>query len=327
MILTLIEHDRGIISPYSLQLLTYARELTEGDSTTVKAVVIGSNVQSLTSELSKYSPNEIILIEDERLENFTAEAWAECVIQLAEDKEPSLIMTAATDKGNEVMAHIAARLDLPMSAYTSAIQGGAEKNITRLRWGSSLLEETVLIGNPLLITMALNLVKAQEISREPPIIEEFQAELSDKNFRVKLAGREEDADSGTSLTTASIVIGGGRGVGSADGFSTLETLAACIDGAVGGSRVATNNGWIPHTKQVGLTGNRIAAKLYIACGISGAVQHLVGCKGAKKIMVINNDPHAPFFAKADYGVIGDLHEILPAITEELKKEQDESDLT
>jgi electron transfer flavoprotein alpha subunit len=134
-------------------------------------------------------------------------------------------------------------------------------------------------------------------------------------------GREEDADSGTSLTSASIVIGGGRGVGSADGFSVLEALAECIDGAVGGSRVATNNGWIPHTKQVGLTGNRIAPKLYIACGISGAVQHLVGCKGAKKIMVINNDPQAPFFTKADYGVIGDLHEILPAITQELKKNQ------
>ena len=209
-----------------------------------------------------------------------------------------------------------------MSAYTSAIPRGAEKKITRLRWGSSLLEETILKGNPLLITLALNLVKAEAVSGESPIIEEFQPKLSDKDFRVKLTGKEEDADSGTSLTSASIVIGGGRGVGSAEGFAVLEELAECIDGAVGGSRVATNNGWISHTKQVGLTGNRIAPKLYIACGISGAVQHLVGCKGAKKIMVINNDPHAPFFAKADYGVIGDLHEILPAITQELKKNQE-----
>jgi len=117
MILALIEHDRGIISPYSLQLLTYAHKLAGGDSTNVKAVVIGQNVQALTSELSKYSPDEIILIEDERLENFIAEAWAECIIQLAEAKEPSIIMAAATDKGNEVLAHIGARLDLPMSAY------------------------------------------------------------------------------------------------------------------------------------------------------------------------------------------------------------------
>lgn len=321
MILAIIEHDRGIISPYSLQLLTYAHELAKGDSTNVKAVVIGQNVKALTNELRKYSPDGIIIIEDERLENFNAEAWAGSIIQLAECKEPSIIMAAATDKGNEVLAHIGARLDLPTSAYTAAIQGGAEKKITRLRWGSSLLEETVLKGKPLLITLVINLVKAEEISGNPPMIEEFQVELSDKAFRVKIMGRKEDADSGTSLTSASIVIGGGRGVGSADGFSVLEALAECIDGAVGGSRVATNNGWIPHTKQVGLTGNRIAPKLYIACGISGAVQHLVGCKGAKKIMVINNDPQAPFFTKADYGVIGDLHEILPAITQELKKNQ------
>jgi electron transfer flavoprotein alpha subunit len=182
------------------------------------------------------------------------------------------------------------------------------------------LEETLLKGSPLLITLALNLVKAIEVSGYTPIIEDFHPEFSDKDFRVQMIGREEDTDGGTSLTSASIVIGGGRGVGSAEGFSVLEELAECIDGAVGGSRVATNNGWIPHTKQVGLTGNRIAPRLYIACGISGAVQHLVGCKGAKKIMVINNDPHAPFFTKADYGIVGDLHEVLPAITRELNKE-------
>ena len=321
MILALIEHDRGIISPYSLQLLSYAHTLKNGDAAHVKAVVIGHNVKNITSELCKYSPDGIIVIEDERLENFNGEAWAGSIIQLAESKEPSIIMAAATDKGNEVLGHIGARLDLPMSAYTSAIQGEAEKKITRLRWGSSLLEETVLKGKPLLITLVINLVKAEKVSGETPVIQNFKPELSDKIFRVKLTGREENADSGTSLTSASIVIGGGRGVGSADGFSVLEELAESIDGAVGGSRVATNNGWIPHTKQVGLTGNRIAPKLYIACGISGAVQHLVGCKGAKNIMVINNDPHAPFFTKADYGIIGDLHEILPAITQELKKKQ------
>ena len=319
MILALIEHDRGIISPYSLQLLSYAHTLKNGDAAHVKAVVIGHNVKNITSELCKYSPDGIVVIEDERLENFSAEAWAGSLIQLAETNEPAIIMAAATDRGNEVLAHIGARLDLPMSAYTSKIQYGTKKKITRLRWGSSLLEETVLQGKPLLVTIALNVAKAVERSGEVPIIEAFQVEINDKDFRVKLTGRQEDADSGTSLTSASIVIGGGRGVGSGEGFTVLEKLAECIDGAVGGSRVATNNGWIPHSKQVGLTGNRIAPKLYIACGISGAVQHLVGCKGAKKIMVINNDPQAPFFTKADYGVIGDLHEILPAITQELKK--------
>ena len=319
MILVLIEHDRGIINPYSLQLLTYTHKLAKGDSTNVKAVIIGNNVKTLISELSQYSSDGIIIIEDSRLENYNAEVWSEGVIQLAEAKKPALIIAAATDKGNEVLSHIGAHLDLPMSANTSIIQLGDENKLIRYRWGSSLLEETVIKNKPLLITLALNLVKAEKKSANTPQIEEFPTEFSSENFRVQLIRTEEDAEGGASLASASIVIGGGRGVGSADGFAVLEELAESIDGAVGGSRVATNNGWISHTRQVGLTGNRIAPKLYIACGISGAVQHLVGCKGAKKIMVINNDPQAPFFTKADYGVIGDLHEILPAIIQELKK--------
>ena len=187
MILALIEHARGIISPYSLQLLTYAHKLAKDDSTKVKAVLIGQNIKALTRELCKYSPDGIIIIEDERLENFNGEAWAGSIIQLAESKEPSIIMAAATDRGNEVLAHIGARLDLPMSAYTSKIQDGTKKKITRLRWGSSLLEETVLQGKPLLITIALNLVKAVEKSSEVPIIEDFQIELRDKEFRVKFS--------------------------------------------------------------------------------------------------------------------------------------------
>ena len=320
MILTLIEYDRGVISPYSLQLLTYVRELSAEVNTLFKAVLIGQNVRPITLELSTYGVDGIFLIQDDRLENYNAEAWAEGVIQLAEAKEASLIMAAATDKGNEVLSHIGARLDLPMSANTSTIQLGNENKLIRYRWGSSLLEETVIKAKPLLITLALNLLKAEKVSANTSEIENFQAEFSTASFRVQLIGQEENSEGGTLLTSAPIVIGGGRGVGSSEGFSVLEELAECIDGAVGGSRVATNNGWISHTRQVGLTGNRIAPKLYIACGISGAVQHLVGCKGAKNIMVINNDPHAPFFAKADYGIVGDLHEVLPAITRELKKE-------
>ena len=222
MILALIEHDRGIISPYSLQLLSYAHTLKNGDAAHVKAVVIGHNVKNITSELCKYSPDGIVVIEDERLENFSAEAWAGSLIQLAETKEPAILMAAATDRGNEVLAHIGAQLDLPMSAYTYKIQDGTKKRITRLRWGSSLLEETVLQGKPLLVTIALNVAKAVERSGKAPIIEAFQVEINDKDFRVKLTGRQEDADSGTSLNSASIVIGGGRGVGSGEGFIVLE---------------------------------------------------------------------------------------------------------
>ena len=319
MILAFIEHDRGIISPYSLQLLTYSHELAAKYNTLLKAVLIGQNIQSLSSELRTYGLDGIFLIDDNNLENYNTEICVDGILQLAEEKNPVLIIAAATDKGNEILSHIGARLNLPMSANTSNIELGNKTKLIRYRWGSSLLEETFIIGKPLLITLALNLYKAEKVSSKASKIEKFQAKLNASSFRVQLTGREKNEDGGTSLISAPIVIGGGRGVGSAEGFSVLEELAECIDGAVGGSRVATNNGWISHTRQVGLTGNRISPKLYLACGISGAVQHLVGCKGAKNIMVINNDPQAPFFSKADYGIIGDLHEVLPAITKELKK--------
>jgi len=132
--------------------------------------------------------------------------------------------------------------------------------------------------------------------------------------------REAEVTEGITLKNAAVVVGGGRGVGSSEGYAVLEKLAEILGAAVGCSRVATNNGWRPHSDQVGLTGTRISPELYIACGISGAIQHLVGCKKAQKIMVINKDPEAAFFGKADYGVVGDLHEVLPAVIEELKKQ-------
>ena len=140
--------------------------------------------------------------------------------------------------------------------------------------------------------------------------------------RVRVTRREEPEAGTVRLDTARVVVGGGRGVGSAEGFAILEELAALLGGAVGGSRVVTNLGWRPHADQVGQTGARIAPDLYIACGISGAIQHIVGCKAAKRILVINKDKDAPIVARADYAVIGDLHEILPAVVAELRRSAD-----
>ena len=170
MILTLIEHDRGVINPYSLQLLAYTRELAAKDNTTLNSVLIGNNVQPLALELSTYGLDRIFLIQDDRLENYNAEVWAEGVIQLAEAIEPALIMAAATDKGNEVLSHIGAHLDIPMSANTSTIRLGDENKLIRYRWGSSLLEETIIKSKPLLITLALNLVKAEKVFSHSPEI-------------------------------------------------------------------------------------------------------------------------------------------------------------
>jgi electron transfer flavoprotein alpha subunit len=225
------------------------------------------------------------------------------------------VLAAGTESGNEVLAHVAARLDLPFAANCIAMQG---ERVTRLRWGGSLLEEAAIHGSPALVTVAPHAVPPAALDGAPAV-EPFAPALSDEDFLVRAVEHVDAVKSGISLAEAKVVVSGGRGVGSAEGFGILEELAGMLDAAVGCSRVVTSAGWRPHTDQVGQTGTKVSPDLYIACGISGATQHIAGCKGAKKILAINSDAEAPILNSADYAVIGDLTEIVPAITAELRK--------
>jgi electron transfer flavoprotein alpha subunit len=252
------------------------------------------------------------------LADYAPEAWAESVDQIAKAKAPKAIMATGTDRGNELMAHIAARLKLAMAANVTQVTIGESYEIMRVRWGGSLFEEAKLHGEIKLLTVAPLTLPISEAPVGDVVVETFSPELNDKLFRVRVTAREEPESDKISLAEARLVVGGGRGVGSAEGFAVLDELADLLSGAVGGSRVVTNLGWRPHADQVGQTGTRIAPDLYIACGISGAIQHWVGCKGSKKILAINTDPEAPMMTKADYAVIGDVHEVLPALIAKLK---------
>jgi electron transfer flavoprotein alpha subunit len=190
--------------------------------------------------------------------------------------------------------------------------------VTRVRWGGSLLEDARLHGSPKLLTVAPHSVAA-EAAGAPAAMRSFAPELSEADLAVRIHEHRTAATSGISLAEAKVVVSGGRGVGSAEGFAIIEELAGLLGAAVGCSRVVTSAGWRPHTDQVGQTGTKVSPDLYIACGISGATQHIAGCKGAKKILAINEDAEAPILASADYAVIGDLHEIVPAISAELRK--------
>ncbi len=242
-------------------------------------------------------------------------AWAAAVCELAVALGPEAIVAAGSERGNEVLAHVGARLDLPFAANVTEVRGD---ELTRVRWGGSLLEEARLHGSPLLLTVAPHAVAA-EAPGTPAATEAFSPALSDADTAVRVVGRVEESGGGVSLRDAKVVVSGGRGVGSADGFAIIEELADLLGGAVGCSRVVTNAGWRPHADQVGQTGTKISADLYIACGISGATQHVAGFKGAKKVLAINNDPEAPILMHADYAVIGDLHEVVPAISAELRR--------
>ena len=186
-----------------------------------------------------------------------------------------------------------------------------------MRWGGSLLEEAELDGAPLLLTSAAHAVAAQPIAAVETLA--LSGGVSDADRAVRVIDTVAAAGGGVSLADADVVVSGGRGVGSAEGFSVIEELAELLGAAVGCSRAVTSAGWRPHSDQVGQTGTKISPEIYIACGISGATQHMAGCKGAKRLLAINPDGDASIFASADYGVTGDLHEVVPAISAEIRR--------
>jgi electron transfer flavoprotein alpha subunit len=247
--------------------------------------------------------------------DYAPAAWGQTLAELVGARSPQAVLAAGTERGNEVLAHAAAILDLPLSANTISFAAGSPPTVTRVRWGGSLLEQALLHGSTLLLTVAPHAVSADDGA---PVEAEVVAS-SQHALAVAPTKRVGAASGGVSLEEAKVVVSGGRGVGSAEGFAIIEELAELLGGAVGCSRAVTSAGWRPHTDQVGQTGTKISPDIYIACGISGATQHMAGCKGAKKLLAINADGEASIFAHADYGVIGNLHEIVPAIAAEIRK--------
>jgi electron transfer flavoprotein alpha subunit len=244
-------------------------------------------------------------------------AWAQTLVEIAQSRGATAITAPGSERGNEILAHVAAKLDQPMAANCVAVTGGDPATVTRVRWGGSLLEEAHLIGSPLLYTSAAHAVVAEPISDLETV--PVTTALCEADQVVRVVEQVPASTSGVSLTDADVVVSGGRGVGSAEGFSIIEELAELLGGAVGCSRAVTSAGWRPHSDQVGQTGSKVSPEIYIACGISGATQHMAGVKGAKRLLAINPDGEASIFAGADYAVIGDLHEVVPAISAEIRK--------
>ncbi len=318
-VLVLVEHEGGQIDELSLQAIAFARTLGEP-----VALLVGAGGRDAAAQLGPQGIATAYVAEDERLTAYAPGAWARAVDDAIGRSGATAAVVAGTNTGNEVMAHVAARRDLPFAANCTAVGGGGagagRLDVTRVRWGGSLLEEARVHGELPLLSVAPHTVAAAAVNGAgAPAVEAFAPALDDADLLVRVAEHVDAVQSGVSLAEAKVVVSGGRGVGSADGFGILEELAAVLDAAVGCSRVVTSAGWRPHTDQVGQTGTKVSPDLYIACGISGATQHIAGCKGAKKILAINADDEAPILNNADYAVIGDLTEIVPAITAELRK--------
>ena len=304
-VLVLVEHQSEVPLETSLQAITLGGMLGELCSVSVGACQVGG-------------VGRHIEIEHPMLSDYAPEAIAEALNQLIGAESPSAVLAAGTERGNEVMAHVAALLDLPLATNVTEVRpGDGSWEVTRTRWGGSLLEEASLTAPVKLATVAPHVFAAAGASGAAES-ERFTPELSESLERTRVVERVTISE-GITLTTAPVVVSGGRGVGSPEGFGILEELAALLGGAVGCSRVVTNNGWRPHSDQVGQTGTRVAPNLYVACGISGAIQHWVGMMASKNVLAINNDPEAPMVTKADFAVIGDLHPILEAVVEEVRR--------
>lgn len=318
MILVLITHDRGALEETSLQAVTFARNLADELGVELQAALIGEDIEGIAD----FGVSVIHRIHHEQLDDYAPSAWGSALAQLVDALHPEAVVAIGSDRGNEVMAHLGAISGLPMVANVREVDPSDDTwSVLRTRWGGSLLEEASLQAATKLLTVTEHSIEAvPAVEPATSTTEVFTLDLNEVSLTTKVVDRVTVAE-GVTLATAPVVVSGGRGVGSAEGFAPLEELAHLLGGVVGCSRVVTNNGWRPHSDQVGQTGTVVAPDIYIACGISGAIQHWVGMMAAKTIIAINTDAEAPMVTKADYAVIGDLHEVLPALIDEIKSRQ------
>jgi electron transfer flavoprotein alpha subunit len=315
----LVELDCGAVAEVSLRALTLARGLGP-----VAAVVFASPADVPVGDLAAYGVTDVYAVAVAG--GYAPQAWARAITGLvpglAESavRAGSAVVAAGTDRGNEVLAHLGAITGLPMAAncVSAASADGGRLDLVRQRWAGLLLEEAVLDAPVALLTVATDAVPPAPAG--PPAgvtVRVIEPSLAAADLVVR-ADEAPAGAGGASLATARVVVGGGRGVGGAEGFAALEELAGLLGGVVGVSRVVTSEGWRPHSQQVGQTGTKITPDLYLACGISGAIQHMAGCSGARHVIAVNTDPAAPMMSRADYAVVGDLHEIIPALVAALR---------
>jgi electron transfer flavoprotein alpha subunit len=323
MILTLVEKDlEGAAVEVSLEALSFARQLSaEGGGVPVDAVVVGDITDELRKELATYGVRTAYQVDGDAATAYSSAAWASAILSVREQSKAVVVMAAGTDRGNELMAHVATRAGVAMAANVLSFHGLSPFTVTRQVVGGAALEEMVLDQRPAVFTVAGHAVEAApaEVPGAGDVVP-VAPEIAAADLVARVVSTEPaHADESGSLKSARVVVGAGRGAGGPDGFSDLLELTELLGAALGVSRVVTSAGWRPHHEQVGQTGSRISPDLYIPCGISGAIQHWAGCSSAKKILAINTDPEAPMVTRATYAVIGDLHEVVPAINAEIRR--------
>ncbi len=307
----------------TFELLGKARELADILKEELAAVLIGENVKSMAAELVKYGADKVYVIDHAKLKDYNDELYSEALSDLAKQYKPSIMITGATAIGRSFFPRVSIKLEAGLTADCTAFEIDPEtKNLFQIRpaFGGNLMAKIMTPDRrPQMATARYKVFKPLAIdeARKGEIID---AKIPVDTYKTSSQMLEfiEEVETTVNLSEADIIVSGGRGIGGAENFKIIRELAEAIQGAVGASRAAVDSGWIPYSHQVGQTGKTVSPKIYIACGISGAVQHLAGMSSSDIIVAINKDPEAPIFSVAKYGIVGDIFEIVPALTRKIK---------
>jgi electron transfer flavoprotein alpha subunit len=314
-----IEPDNGNIAAISLEALGAARRVAGELGQNLTAIVLGADAGSLGEAAFNYGADAVLGTDDAALADFRVEAYGPTLAHLVQERQPAVLFLGNSSRGHDLAAWVAAQLDLGLVADGTDlnVENGTVV-VTRPVYAGKLLCDAQVTGGVQLITLRSRAFAPAEASGGSGQAEWVEAAVAEASVPSKVVSFES-AGSQVSLTDARIIVSGGRGVGGPEGFAPIRDLAAVLNGAVGASRATVDAGWIPYEHQVGQTGKTVSPDLYIASGISGAIQHQAGMRTAKVIVAINSDPDAPIFKLASYGIVGDLFKVLPALTEEFRR--------
>lgn len=318
------EQRDGIIASVVFELLAKAKELAKDLNTYVGAVFLGSGISHKAEELIHRGADKVFVVDSPVLEHYIAENYTKAISGLIGKHKPEIVLAGATTTGRSLVSRIAVNIYTGLTADCTGLDIDKEKKIliqTRPAFGGNIMAQIISPNyRPQMATVRHKVMPetVADTSRKGEIIQEsFDEALQDK--RIKFLDFIKEAISTVNLSEADIIVSGGRGLGEGKNFALIEELAATLGAAVGSSRASVDAGWIPYSHQVGQTGRTVCPKIYIACGISGQIQHLVGMQSAKTIIAINKDPEAPIFKVADYSVVGDLFKIIPLLIKKLKE--------
>jgi electron transfer flavoprotein alpha subunit len=320
-VLIVAEAGGAELRPASFELVTAGKRVAEALGGTVTALLLGAGIDAAAGQLAAAGVDRVLVADEEHLAHLPVDAMTAVVAQVIRDVAPSVVLIPATTAGIEYAPRVAARLRVGLASdcVDFAIEDGGLVAVRPVLGGRVLTAVKLGDATPQMATMRLGSSEPASVGSGGPTPERVTVEIAESDQRIKVTGvSAKEAAGGVALEEATVIVGGGRGLKESKNFELVEELAKALGGAVAATRAVTDAGWRPHHEQVGQTGRTISPRLYLAIGISGAVQHLVGIQGSDYIVAINRDPDAPIFKIASFGIVGDLFEIVPALTAELR---------